>query len=568
MALGGTAGTVEVDVKGNFDSFKSDLNKTGANAGTTAGTNAGKGFAGGFGKQVATIGTAYLGVNFAKGVIDQASDLAEATNVTGLAFGDARGEIDKFAKGAADSVGLTEAAFRQMSAQVGNIFVGSGVASADAAKLTTDLVTRAADIGSAWNASTEDVTNGINSALIGSFEPLRKFGVIIDQAAVKQQALNMGLVEEGEELDSASEKLAIQALIMEQTANVAGDFANTSDGVANSQKILKAQWGDMQAQLGAGLLPVLGMLLKMLRGLGPEGLKMVVIIGAGLVAFVKLTQGIKALSSAMGLLSASPIMLAFLAIIAIGILVYKNWDTIKEKAGELWAYMQAAWDGITLGFTNLWSTVTGVFSTAWATITGIVSSAWAGITGAISSAVGTVTGIISTGMGAVRSVIDGVAGFITGIPSAIASAFTTLAEIITAPYRTAFNAIKTLWNNTLGGFGFTTPSWLPAIGGKSFTIPSMATGGVAAAPMVAMIGDAGAGNPEVVSPVDLMRSTMLDALAEAGTAGGGLTVNGPLIGSATIRNDNDIVRVARELAREVDRNNRAGGKRTTAGGTS
>lgn len=562
MALGGNAGTVEVDVKGNFDNFKNDLNKTGAAAGTTAGTNAGKGFAGGFGKQVASIGTAYLGVSFAKGVIDQASDLAEATNVTGLAFGDARGEIDKFAKGASESVGLTEAAFRQMSAQVGNIFVGSGVASADAAKLTTDLVTRAADIGSAWNASTQDVTEGINSALIGSFEPLRKFGVIIDQAAVKQQALTMGLVAEGEELDSTSEKLAIQALIMEQTANVAGDFANTSDGVANSQKILKAQWGDMQAQLGAGLLPILATLLKVLRGLGPEGLKMVVIVGIAVVAFVKLTQGIKALTSAFSLVSASPVVLAFIAIVAVGILIYKNWDTIKEKLGIAFEWLRSAGGALADWFSSAWSSALGAVSGAWAALTGAVSNAWAAITGTVGAAVTTVTGIITAGMATVRTVVEGVAGFIIGIPNAISSAFTTLAETITAPFRTAFAEIKRLWNASLGGFGFTTPSWIPGIGGNSFTIPSMASGGVAASPMLAMIGDAGAGNPEVVSPVDLMRSTFLDALAEnTSSAGGGLTVNGPLIGQATIRRDEDITTLSRELARDVERRQRAAGNR-------
>lgn len=510
----GRAGTVEVDVKGNFDSFKNELNKTGSNAGATAGTNAGKSFAGGFGKQVATLGGAYLGASFAKGVIDQASDLAEATNVTGLAFGSARGQVDAFAKGANDALGMTESSFRQLSAQVGNIFVGAGIASADASKLTLDLVTRAADIGSAWNATTEEVTQGINSALIGSFEPLRRFGVIIDQAAVKQQALTMGLVAEGEELDSATEKLAIQALVMEQTANVAGDFANTSDGVANSSKILKAQWGDMQAQLGAGLLPVLKTVLGVLRALGPDGLKLVVVIGAGLVAFVKLTQGVQALSGAMNLLSASPVVLGLLAIVAAGVLVYKNWDTIKAAA-----------------------------VVTWETITGIVDVAADGILGAVSS----------------------VADFIVGIPSRITGAFATLAGIITAPFAAAFATIKTLWNATLGGFGFTTPSWLPLLGGKSFTIPSMATGGVAASPMVAMIGDAGAGNPEVVSPVDLMRSTMLDALADSASSAAGVNLHMHV--SAEVRDPAFFERQATEMVRvvnrELDRQRRAAGRERT-----
>ena len=216
----------------------------------------------------------------------------------------------------------------------------------------------------------------------------------------------------------------------------------------------------------------------------------------------------------MNLLSASPVVLGLLAIVAAGVLVYKNWDTIKAAA-----------------------------VVTWETITGIVDVAADGILGAVSS----------------------VADFIVGIPSRITGAFATLAGIITAPFAAAFATIKTLWNATLGGFGFTTPSWLPLLGGKSFTIPSMATGGVAASPMVAMIGDAGAGNPEVVSPVDLMRSTMLDALADSASSAAGVNLHMHV--SAEVRDPAFFERQATEMVRvvnrELDRQRRAAGRERT-----
>jgi hypothetical protein len=58
----------------------------------------------------------------------------------------------------------------------------------------------------------------------------------------------------------------------------------------------------------------------------------------------------------------------------------------------------------------------------------------------------------------------------------------TVAEALTAPYRLAFRAIKSLWNNTIGGFRFEVPSWIPGIGGNGFTIPRMHTGGVVPGP--------------------------------------------------------------------------------------
>jgi hypothetical protein len=53
-----------------------------------------------------------------------------------------------------------------------------------------------------------------------------------------------------------------------------------------------------------------------------------------------------------------------------------------------------------------------------------------------------------------------------------------LAEIVTAPFRAAFNAVRSLWNSTVGGFGFDVPDWVPGLGGNGFHIPKMHTGGV------------------------------------------------------------------------------------------
>jgi len=64
------------------------------------------------------------------------------------------------------------------------------------------------------------------------------------------------------------------------------------------------------------------------------------------------------------------------------------------------------------------------------------------------------------------------------LPGKITGAFGTLASAISSPFSTAFAGIKSLWNSTAGGFGFSIPDWVPKIGGNSFTIPSMHTGGV------------------------------------------------------------------------------------------
>lgn len=73
---------------------------------------------------------------------------------------------------------------------------------------------------------------------------------------------------------------------------------------------------------------------------------------------------------------------------------------------------------------------------------------------------------------------DAIVGAFKKIPGAIRSAFSGLASAISAPFTAAFGAIKSLWNSTVGGFGFSVPDWVPKVGGKSFSIPQMHTGGI------------------------------------------------------------------------------------------
>jgi hypothetical protein len=77
----------------------------------------------------------------------------------------------------------------------------------------------------------------------------------------------------------------------------------------------------------------------------------------------------------------------------------------------------------------------------------------------------------------------------------------TEAEILFFVFKTLFNGIATLWNNTIGKLSFKAPSWVPGIGGKGFDVPNipmLAAGGIVTSPTLAMIGERG---PEAVIPL-------------------------------------------------------------------
>jgi hypothetical protein len=78
-------------------------------------------------------------------------------------------------------------------------------------------------------------------------------------------------------------------------------------------------------------------------------------------------------------------------------------------------------------------------------------------------------------------------------------------EFVLGVYKTVFNTIARLWNNSIGKLSFKFPDWVPGLGGKGFSvpqIPQLAEGGIVSGPTLAMIGEAG---PEAVVPLDRAR---------------------------------------------------------------
>jgi hypothetical protein len=79
-------------------------------------------------------------------------------------------------------------------------------------------------------------------------------------------------------------------------------------------------------------------------------------------------------------------------------------------------------------------------------------------------------------------------------------------QLLLTIFKTVFNGIATVWNNTIGKLKFTIPSWVPGIGGKGFDVPDipmLAQGGIVNSPTLALIGEAG---PEAVVPLDRANS--------------------------------------------------------------
>ena len=254
-------------------------------------------------------GTAMLG--FAKVSVDAAKDVAESITKNQVLFGKYAKSVEDFANSSAKAFGISKRAALEYTGVFGNLSRAIGISKKDSAEMSVRLTKLAADLASFNNTSITDALEALQSGLVGETEPLRKFGVTLSANAVAAEAMRAGIVKTSHssyeyrvallaveraekakgaaikksgkdsleargaalalekankdltkaaaggkvELNAQQKALASVALITRQTKNAQGDFARTSSGAANQQRILTARIEDLKVKVGTALLP-------------------------------------------------------------------------------------------------------------------------------------------------------------------------------------------------------------------------------------------------------------------------------------------------------------------------
>lgn len=238
---------------------------------TGIGDDAGKGLKGGLlagiGRMAAPIAGAFAAIGLGNLVssaiettfdsIDLASSAAEMTSAIGVLYGDAADEIESFADRSISALGLTRLESLGAAKDFGLFAKAAGLSGDEMALFATDLTTLAADMASFNDTSIEEAITAIGAGLRGESEPLRSFGVLLDDATLKARALEMGIYDGNGALSQQQRVLAAQAEIFAQTTAQQGDAVRTGDQLAGQQKRLAAAFEEAQIKLGTALLPAM-----------------------------------------------------------------------------------------------------------------------------------------------------------------------------------------------------------------------------------------------------------------------------------------------------------------------
>lgn len=232
-------------------------------AGRSGGRLAGGGLRTGVLGVVGGLGGAIAGAFAAIGVgkivsdaITNASDVREAGTAINEVFGPGAAQIKEFAAAGAAAFGQSSIDVLRAAQTFGIYGKAAGLAGDANVGFSQELVALSTDLASFFNTDPSQAVNAIAAGLRGESEPLRQFGVLLDDATLKQRAMELGIYDGTGALTQQQRVLAAQAEILAQTSTAQGDFGRTSDGLANQQRILAAGVENLSASFGELLLPV------------------------------------------------------------------------------------------------------------------------------------------------------------------------------------------------------------------------------------------------------------------------------------------------------------------------
>ncbi len=435
-----------------------------------------------------------------------AADLEDAIGASEQIFKSAAGDIQKWAAtldsayGIAETEALTYA--NTMGAMLKNI---GGLTEKEAAKQAQTLIELAGDLTAMFGGTTDDAIRALTGALKGNNSMLDNYGMGVNEAVIKSKALEMGLVKEKEELSLAAKQAATLALIMEQTADAQGQAAREANGASGTLRGLGTEIKNLATDIGEVLSPTITPIIQSVRDtvkvfgeLDQETKETIVrfamiaaVVGPSLMVVGKMTTGVGKLIfnfgkfagtvKKLGLIKAifSPGVIVvgiILALIAAGILLYKNWDKIKAKVIEVFPNIAQNIATTMEHVRNIFDATSKVLSIALLPVITALSIGWE-----------TIKNIFWVGLELIGSVVANIIKVLSGIIDYIVGIFTGdwerawkgLSDILSgflgvplAVGKATINGLIGLINGLIGGLNkIKLPKWIPGIGGKGINIP-------------------------------------------------------------------------------------------------
>lgn len=253
---GGAAGTAAKSITSSFSGFSSSASMV---------TKKSFSLASAIGKVYATYWTLFRGFRLLGDAIDISSSLTEVENVVRQTFGQYESLINNFAKTSIEKFGMSELSAKQFASRFQAMGTALDIPQGQMAKMSIRLTELAGDMASFYDVSQEDIAKSLQSVFSGTTAPMRRYGIDLTQATLKEWALKQGLDANISSMTQAQKAMLRYQYVLAHTTNITGDFARTADTWHNQITMLRENFKALGAVVGSGLINAFKPFIKVLN---------------------------------------------------------------------------------------------------------------------------------------------------------------------------------------------------------------------------------------------------------------------------------------------------------------
>jgi hypothetical protein len=293
-----------------------------------------------------------------------AADIEDAVGATEQIFGDNANTVNAWASKLDSSFGIAKKEALEYSNLMGSMLINIGkLTKEEASKQSAKLIELAGDLTAMYGGTTADAVRALTGALKGNNTMLDNYGMAVNEALIKQKALELGLVGVNGEMTLQAKQGATLALIWEQTGAAQGQAAREADGASGAMRALKTEITNLTTELGEVLLPIITPIVagirdfvSGIRDLSPEAKKVIVVVAGIAAAIGPLLLGLGSLLKMIPLITAAftamtgPIGIAVTAIVAGATLIITHWNEIKAASRNVVKYIKDDWERLKESF--------------------------------------------------------------------------------------------------------------------------------------------------------------------------------------------------------------------------
>jgi hypothetical protein len=222
----------------------------------------------------AAMGMLYTALNVARtawsSFIEPAMQAEEATSKFQTIFGSSSSSVTAWADQLSVSIGRSSRELRSMAADMMAVISPMAQTRAAAERMSEGLVEIAQDLSSFHNTSVDDAFAALRSAMTGETEPMKRFGIILTDAALNEYALAQGIRKRVEQMSTAEKTQLRYNAIVSMMGEAHGDAARTSGSLTNQLRALEGKISDIKVATGERAIPGVTDFVRGLNALAEE----------------------------------------------------------------------------------------------------------------------------------------------------------------------------------------------------------------------------------------------------------------------------------------------------------